>query len=367
MDVLSSPGHLHLHGGKSVVLHGGREGRESSAGILTATKRAEAAAGVQIDTGAAEFDIRGSVVSSSPSGLRVSSGAAAMELQGDRVSLGSSRGGLTVDGRGTVVLGAARRSIVLDANDTFGGRVVVAQGHVASGDGQALRLTGQHGAQLVAEAGAVLVSSGTTVALEHGADGDVGVEVRGGGARSRVKAPAGRGLDLVAEAGVRLKSRTAVAGEVPGHHGVRRREGGLRRHFFDRHLRGRRGHRPAAAPGRGPERHPGGGAGAHGEVQREVRGPASKIDGQGKLSVAEGLLAGTAALVAGTVTIGTPAVGSKSIVMITMIAPGGDPAPYHAVTSKTEGSDFVISGIDGHGNVVASDFSTLSWYLVDAF
>ena len=66
-------------------------------------------------------------------------------------------------------------------------------------------------------------------------------------------------------------------------------------------------------------------------------------------------------------TIGTPAVGSKSIVMITMIAPGGDPAPYHAVTSKTEGSDFVISGIDGHGNVVASDFSTLSWYLVDAF
>ena len=91
-----------------------------------------------------------------------------------------------------------------------------------------------------------------------------------------------------------------------------------------------------------------------------------KIDGQGKLSVAEGLLAGTAAL-AGTVTIGTPAVGSKSIVMITMIAPGGDPAPYHAVTSKTEGSDFVISGIDGHGNVVASDFSTLSWYLVDAF
>merc|ERR1712097_90817 len=108
-----------------------------------------------IDTGAAEFDIRGSVVSSSPSGLRVSSGAAAMELQGDRVSLGSSRGGLTVDGRGTVVLGAARRSIVLDANDTFGGRVVVARGHVASGDGQALRLTGQHGAQLVAEAGAV--------------------------------------------------------------------------------------------------------------------------------------------------------------------------------------------------------------------
>ena len=102
-------------------------------------------------------------------------------------------------------------------------------------------------------------------------------------------------------------------------------------------------------------------------MQREVRGPASKIDGQGKLSVAEGLLAGTAALVAGTVTIGTPAVGSKSIVMITMIAPGGDPAPYHAVTSKTEGSDFVISGIDGHGNVVASDFSTLSWYLVDAF
>lgn len=50
-----------------------------------------------------------------------------------------------------------------------------------------------------------------------------------------------------------------------------------------------------------------------------------KIDGQGKLSVAEGLLAGTAALVAGTVTIGTPAVGSKSIVMITMIAPGGGP------------------------------------------
>ena len=71
----------------------GREGRESSAGILTATKRAmrvEAAAGVQIDTGASEFDIPGSVVSSSPSGLRVSSGAAAMELQGDRVSLGSS-------------------------------------------------------------------------------------------------------------------------------------------------------------------------------------------------------------------------------------------------------------------------------------
>ena len=192
MDVLSSPGHLHLHGGKSVVL-GDAKG-ESSAGILTATKRAmrvEAAAGVQIDTGAAEFDIRGSVVSSSPSGLRVSSGAAAMELQGDRVSLGSSRGGLTVDGRGTVVLGAARRSIVLDANDTFWGRVVYAGPHRLRGrPGAAVDRTARR-AQLVAEAGAVLVSSGTTVALEHGADGDVGVEVRGAGARSRVKAPAG--------------------------------------------------------------------------------------------------------------------------------------------------------------------------------
>ena len=365
--VFRSPGHLHLHGGKSVVL-GDAKG-ESSAGILMATKRAmrmEAAAGVQIDTGAAEFDIRGSVVSSSPSGLRVSSGIAAMELQGNRVSLGSSNGGLTVDERGTMVLRAARRSIVLDANDTFGGQVVVARGHVASGDGQALRLTGQHGAQLVAEAGAVVVSSGSTVALEHGADGEVGVEVRGGGARSRLKAPAGRGLDLVAEAGVRLKSRTAVAGEVPGttvfagaeegfgvtsSTGISVAAGGTALRLLpDEDLS------VTLAAGRALT------------VKRSGKSEAClKIDGHGKLSVAEGLLAGTAALVAGTVTIGTPAVGSKSIVMITMIAPGGDPAPYHAVTSKTEGSNFVISGIDGHGNVVASDFSTLSWYLVDAF
>jgi len=64
------------------------------------------------------------------------------------------------------------------------------------------------------------------------------------------------------------------------------------------------------------------------------------------------------------VFVSTTAVTRDSVILLTPVSLRY-PAPYHVVSSKTEGVGFEITAQDSQGNVAESDGSVLNWFMVD--
>lgn len=79
-------------------------------------------------------------------------------------------------------------------------------------------------------------------------------------------------------------------------------------------------------------------------------------------------LAGTATLVAGTVTVATTAVNTGDLIFLTLNTPGGgtNGVGYSApVASIVDGTSFVINAVSATGGaLVNTDVSTVNWYIV---
>lgn len=76
--------------------------------------------------------------------------------------------------------------------------------------------------------------------------------------------------------------------------------------------------------------------------------------------------AGTATLVAGTVTVSTTAVTAGSRILATVNTPGGATQGVKlAVPTRSAGVSFVINAVDNTGATVATDVSTVDWIVVN--
>lgn len=79
-------------------------------------------------------------------------------------------------------------------------------------------------------------------------------------------------------------------------------------------------------------------------------------------------VAGTSTLVSGTVTVSTTAVATGSVIMLSRNTPGGTlgiglTAPVASIVNATS---FVINSVSSAGAVVATDTSTINWWIIEA-
>jgi len=311
--------------------------------------------------------------------------------QADGAASGSPSDGSRSDGR------RSTGSLLLSAGGPDG--VQLTHGRMRSGPGSVLQLEGQTGVQVASHSGELLLAA-------RGDDGAVRIRAGDGpGLVLQARAGQSSGVDLHSDSSLTISGSegevTLLANDpVDGllrllSNGtgeesvlVTAPAGGIRVHAGSKGLvldsdsevtvrlpeaavfriaatgSGTAGSLPSPKVGRaaGPLPDPGS---SQKQSKHSCSPTALSVSSQGKISVAGGRVAGTAQLQRGTASIRTPVVTRNSVVLLTLVALSS-PAPYHIVSSKTEGVGFEVTAVDATGDIVERDSSTFNWLVLDA-
>ena len=76
-------------------------------------------------------------------------------------------------------------------------------------------------------------------------------------------------------------------------------------------------------------------------------------------------VAGSAILFAGVKIVSTKAVTLNSKIFVTLTTPGGTIGTNYKASSIVNGTSFTITAVDTAGALVATDTSTLFWFIVN--